>query len=78
MLIGLSINFHLHYLEALKKNLFAIAAAISLLIVLVIRIAVRGDTCPCVTSAPPLKISPPKIWMRDWSRPACPLSWNSW
>jgi two-component system heavy metal sensor histidine kinase CusS len=33
MLIGLSINFHLHYLEALKKNLFAIAAAISLLII---------------------------------------------
>jgi two-component system heavy metal sensor histidine kinase CusS len=35
MLIGLSINFHLHYLEALKKNLLMIAAAISLLIILV-------------------------------------------
>ena len=46
MLIGLSINFHLHYLEALKKNLFAIAAAISLLIVLVIRIAVRQGHLP--------------------------------
>ena len=46
MLIGLSINFHLHYLEALKKNLIAIAVAISLLIILLIRIAVRQDTCP--------------------------------
>jgi two-component system heavy metal sensor histidine kinase CusS len=41
MLIGLSINFHLHYLDALKKNLVAIAAVISLLIILIIRIAVR-------------------------------------
>lgn len=46
MLIGLSINFHLHYLEALKKNLFAIAAVISVLIVLVIRIAVRQGHLP--------------------------------
>jgi two-component system heavy metal sensor histidine kinase CusS len=46
MLIGLSINFHLHYLEALKQNLFAIAAVISVLIVLVIRIAVRQGHLP--------------------------------
>ena len=46
MLIGLSINFHLHYLDALKKNLFAIAAAISLLIIVVIRIAVRQGHLP--------------------------------
>ena len=46
MLIGLSINFHLHYLEALKKNLFAIAAVISVLIVLIIRIAVRQGHLP--------------------------------
>ena len=46
MLIGLSINFHLHYLEALKKNLLAIAAVISLLIILVIRIAVRQGHLP--------------------------------
>ena len=78
MLIGLSINFHLHYLDALKKNLFAIAAAISLLIIVVIRIAVRQAICLCVTSAPPLKISPQRISTRDSNRPACPLSWNSW
>lgn len=46
MLIGLSINFHLHYLEALKKNLLLIAAAISLLIIVVIRIAVRQGHLP--------------------------------
>ncbi|MEH0885156.1 Cu(+)/Ag(+) sensor histidine kinase [Enterobacter sp. UNJFSC 003] len=46
MLIGLSINFHLHYLDGLKKNLFAIAAAISLLIVILIRIAVREGHLP--------------------------------
>ncbi len=46
MLIGLSINFHLHYLEALKKNLIAIAVAISLLIILLIRIAVRQGHLP--------------------------------
>lgn len=46
MLIGLSINFHLHYLQALKKNLLAIAAVISLLIILVIRIAVRQGHLP--------------------------------
>ncbi|EPM4163821.1 Cu(+)/Ag(+) sensor histidine kinase [Enterobacter chengduensis] len=46
MLIGLSINFHLHYLEALKNNLLLIAAAISLLIIVVIRIAVRQGHLP--------------------------------
>lgn len=46
MLIGLSINFHLHYLDALKKNLFAIAAAMSLLIIFVIRVAVRQGHLP--------------------------------
>lgn len=46
MLIGLSINFHLHYLEALKKNLFAIATVISLLIILIVRIAVRQGHLP--------------------------------
>lgn len=46
MLIGLSINFHLHYLDALKKNLIAIAVVISLLIVLIIRIAVRQGHLP--------------------------------
>ncbi len=43
---GLSINFHLHYLDALKKNLIAIAVVISLLIVLIIRIAVRQGHLP--------------------------------
>ncbi len=47
MLTGLSINFHLHYLDALKKNLIAIAVVISLLIVLIIRIA-----CPSGAPAP--------------------------
>ncbi|MCI4001476.1 Cu(+)/Ag(+) sensor histidine kinase [Dickeya dianthicola] len=46
MLIGLSINFHLHYLDALKKNLVAIATVISLLIILIIRIAVRQGHIP--------------------------------
>ncbi|ECN8405759.1 copper/silver sensor histidine kinase SilS, partial [Salmonella enterica subsp. enterica serovar Typhimurium] len=46
MLTGLSINFHLHYLDALKKNLIAIAVVISLLIVLIIRIAVRQGHLP--------------------------------
>lgn len=46
MLIGLSINFHLHYLEALKTNLFAIATAIGLLIILIVRIAVRQGHLP--------------------------------
>jgi len=46
MLTGLSINFHLHYLEALKKNLIAIAVVISLLIVLIIRIAIRQGHLP--------------------------------
>lgn len=46
MLIGLSINFHLHYLEALKQNLFAIATAIGLLLILIVRIAVRQGHLP--------------------------------
>lgn len=78
MLTGLSINFHLHYLDALKKNLIAIAVVISLLIVLIIRIAVRQGTCPFVMSAMPLKTSPPRILMRDWNRHAFPLSWSNW
>lgn len=46
LLTGLSINFHLHYLDALKKNLIAIAVVISLLIVLIIRVAVRQGHLP--------------------------------
>ncbi|WP_129232720.1 MULTISPECIES: Cu(+)/Ag(+) sensor histidine kinase [Cronobacter] len=46
LLTGLSINFHLHYLDALKKNLIAIAVVISMLIVLIIRIAVRQGHLP--------------------------------
>jgi hypothetical protein len=78
MLTGLSINFHLHYLDALKKNLIAIAVVISLLIVLIIRIAVRQGHLPFVMSAMPLKTSPPRILMRDWNRHAFPLSWSNW
>ncbi len=65
MLTGLSINFHLHFLDALKKNLIAIAVVISLLIVLIVfaSLYVRG-TCPFVMSAMPLKASPPRILMR--------------
>jgi two-component system heavy metal sensor histidine kinase CusS len=78
MLIGLSINFHLHYLDALKKNLVAIAAVISLLIILIIRIAVRQGISPCATSAMPLKISPRRILMPGLNRHGFPLSWNNW
>lgn len=46
LLIGLSIDFHLHYLNALKKNLIAIAVVISLLIIIIIRIAVRKGHQP--------------------------------
>ena len=46
MLTGLSINFHLHYLDALKKNLIAIAVVISLLIILIIRITVHQGHLP--------------------------------
>lgn len=46
LLIGLSINFHLHYLAALKKNLIAIAVVISLLIIITIHIAVRKGHQP--------------------------------
>ncbi|MCT2420288.1 Cu(+)/Ag(+) sensor histidine kinase [Pantoea sp. XY16] len=46
MIIGLSIDFHLHYLEALKKNLIAIAFVISLLIIFIIRIAVLQGHLP--------------------------------
>ncbi len=78
MLIGLSINFHLHYLEALKKNLLMIAAAISLLIILVIRIAVRQGHLPLRNVSNAIKNITSETWTRGWSRPACLLSWNNW
>ncbi|KFC08977.1 osmosensitive K+ channel histidine kinase [Trabulsiella guamensis ATCC 49490] len=46
LLTGLSIDFHLHYLAALKKNLIAIAVVISLLIIITIHIAVRKGHQP--------------------------------
>lgn len=46
LLIGLSIDFHLHYLDALKKNLIAIAVIISIVIVFIIHIAVRKGHQP--------------------------------
>jgi len=46
LLIGLSIDFHLHYLDGLKKNLIAIAVIISVLIVFIIHIAVRKGHQP--------------------------------
>nr|QTX14323.1 Copper sensory histidine kinase CusS [Klebsiella pneumoniae] len=74
MLTGLSINFHLHYLDALKKNLIAIAVVISLLIVLIIRIAVRQGHLPLRNVSNAIKkTSPPRILMRDWNRHAFPI-----
>lgn len=46
LLMGLSIDFHLHYLEALKKNLILIATLISLMIVIIVHIAVRKGHQP--------------------------------
>ena len=77
MLIGVSMNFHLHYLDALK-NLIAIAVVISLLIVLIIRIAVRQGHLPLRNVSNAIKTSPPRILMRGWNRHAFPLSWSNW
>ncbi|WP_036113512.1 Cu(+)/Ag(+) sensor histidine kinase [Mangrovibacter sp. MFB070] len=46
LIIGLSINFHLHYLDALKKKLVAIAIVISLVIIFIIHFAVRQGHQP--------------------------------
>ncbi|OBU13223.1 Cu(+)/Ag(+) sensor histidine kinase [Morganella psychrotolerans] len=40
LLISLSINFHLHYIDELKRNLMMTASAISLLIVIIVLFAV--------------------------------------
>ncbi|MBP2200488.1 Cu(+)/Ag(+) sensor histidine kinase [Pantoea cypripedii] len=46
LLIALSIDFHLHYLDALKHNLLIIASAISLLIILIVLFAVHQGYLP--------------------------------
>ncbi len=46
VLVALSINFHLHYLDELKSNLMLIAALISLAIVLIVLMAVRKGHQP--------------------------------
>lgn len=46
LLTALSIDFHLHYLDALKRNLMMIAAVISLLIIVIVLIAVRKGHQP--------------------------------
>ncbi|HDG1699224.1 TPA: Cu(+)/Ag(+) sensor histidine kinase [Kluyvera ascorbata] len=46
LLTALSIDFHLHYLKELKRNLMMIAAVISLLIVVIVLIAVRKGHQP--------------------------------
>lgn len=46
LLIALSIDFHLHYLDELKRNLMMIAAVISLLIIGIVLIAVRKGHQP--------------------------------
>ncbi|MFJ2974657.1 Cu(+)/Ag(+) sensor histidine kinase [Kluyvera sp. NPDC087067] len=46
LLIALSIDFHLHYLDELKRNLMMIAAVISLMIIGIVLIAVRKGHQP--------------------------------
>lgn len=46
LLIALSIDFHLHYLDALKHNLLIIASVISLLIIFIVRFAVHRGYQP--------------------------------
>lgn len=46
LLIALSIDFHLHYLDALKHNLLIIAAAMSALIILIVFVAVHKGHQP--------------------------------
>lgn len=46
LLIALSIDFHLHYLDALKHNLLLIACAMSLLIVFIVLFAVHKGHQP--------------------------------
>ncbi|QGY32019.1 Cu(+)/Ag(+) sensor histidine kinase [Pantoea cypripedii] len=46
LLIALSIDFHLHYLDALKHNLLIIASVISLLIILIVLLAVHQGYLP--------------------------------
>lgn len=46
LLIALSIDFHLHYLDVLKRNLLMIALAMSLFIVLIVLIAVHKGHQP--------------------------------
>lgn len=46
LLIALSIDFHLHYLDELKRNLMMSAAVISLLIIVIVLIAVRKGHQP--------------------------------
>ena len=77
MLIGVSMNFHLHYLDALKKSDCD-------------RRRDKPADCSdhshrCPSGAPALrnvsnaiKTSPPRILMRGWNRHAFPLSWSNW
>jgi two-component system heavy metal sensor histidine kinase CusS len=46
LLIALSIDFHLHYLDALKHNLLLIASAMSLLIIVIVLFAVHKGHQP--------------------------------
>ncbi|ADO49500.1 Cu(+)/Ag(+) sensor histidine kinase [[Enterobacter] lignolyticus] len=46
LLIALSIDFHLHYLDALKHNLLMIASAMSLLIIFIVLFAVHKGHQP--------------------------------
>ncbi|UAK21828.1 Cu(+)/Ag(+) sensor histidine kinase [Kluyvera sp. CRP] len=46
LLTALSIDFHLHYLDQLKRNLMMIATVISLLIIVIVLIAVRKGHQP--------------------------------
>ena len=46
LLTALSIDFHLHYLDELKRNLMMIATVISLLIIVIVLIAVRKGHQP--------------------------------
>lgn len=46
LLIALSINFHLHYIDELKNNLMMIATVISLMIILIVLFAVQKGHQP--------------------------------
>ncbi len=78
LLMALSIDFHLHYINELKAKLISAASIISLLIIAIVLFVVYQGISRSARSVARSRILPRGISMCALTRRRCLSSWSGW